>query len=209
VTAGSKQPEYTFDLSGGALSLDLANTVSRRNTPELRKDHLTSYEDLIAFAQQAKLISPREATELRRMSQRKRSEADKVLRRTLDFREALYRAFSAVAARKPVSPADLDQINGLAVEASTHRKLVRANGTYEWTWRWNDATAPWRMLWPMAQSAAELLTSGEPSIVHECEAPDCDWLFLDRSRNHSRRWCDMKSCGNREKARRHYHRSVE
>jgi predicted RNA-binding Zn ribbon-like protein len=64
-----------------------------------------------------------------------------------------------------------------------------------------------RLLWPIAESAAELLTSQEVSSIRLCEAPDCDWLFLDNSRNRSRRWCDMKICGNREKARRHYRRS--
>jgi len=53
----------------------------------------------------------------------------------------------------------------------------------------------------------DLLTSDRLSAVRECAADDCAWLFLDESRNRSRRWCDMKVCGNRQKARLHYHRS--
>lgn len=64
-----------------------------------------------------------------------------------------------------------------------------------------------RILWPIAQSAAELLTSSELGTVRLCEAPDCAWLFLDQSCNRSRRWSDMKVCGNRQKARRHYQRT--
>jgi predicted RNA-binding Zn ribbon-like protein len=60
------------------------------------------------------------------------------------------------------------------------------------------------MLWPIAQSAADLMTSDKRNSVRQCGADDCAWLFLDESRNHSRRWCDMKTCGNRQKARRHY-----
>jgi predicted RNA-binding Zn ribbon-like protein len=64
------------------------------------------------------------------------------------------------------------------------------------------------MLWPIASSAADLLTSERLKKVRLCEAKTCTWLFLDESRNHSRRWCDMKVCGNREKARRHYQREL-
>src|SRR5207302_22567 len=64
-----------------------------------------------------------------------------------------------------------------------------------------------RMLWPVIRSAADLLVSGEAQRVRRCASETCDWLFLDTSRNHSRRWCDMSGCGNRAKARRHYARA--
>ena len=64
---------------------------------------------------------------------------------------------------------------------------------------------PGSILWPIAKSAADLLIPPELE-VRLCKAPDCAWLFLDKSRNRSRRWCDMKVCGNRQKARRHYQR---
>ena len=35
-----------------------------------------------------------------------------------------------------------------------------------------------------------------------CGDDECRWVFFDRSRNHSSRWCSMASCGNRAKARR-------
>ncbi|MBI4413448.1 MAG: CGNR zinc finger domain-containing protein, partial [candidate division NC10 bacterium] len=74
-------------------------------------------------------------------------------------------------------------------------------------WRWTgDGQRLDRMLWAVTRSAADLLTSGELAAVRECEAETCAWLFMDRSRNRSRRWCDMKACGNRAKARRHYER---
>jgi predicted RNA-binding Zn ribbon-like protein len=83
-------------------------------------------------------------------------------------------------------------------------------GGERWRWRWaGDAEsepALDRVLWPVARSAAELLTSDDLAAVRECAAPDCRWLFLDRSRNRSRRWCAMATCGNRSKARRHYRR---
>jgi predicted RNA-binding Zn ribbon-like protein len=57
-------------------------------------------------------------------------------------------------------------------------------------------------LWILARSAADLLTSEQHAYVRQCASEECTWLFIDRSKNHSRRWCDMGDCGNREKARR-------
>jgi len=74
-----------------------------------------------------------------------------------------------------------------------------------WTWA-GPATAWDRVLGPVARSAADLLTSPEVPQLRECASGTCSWLFVDRSRTHRRRWCDMKVCGNRAKARRHYQR---
>jgi predicted RNA-binding Zn ribbon-like protein len=65
------------------------------------------------------------------------------------------------------------------------------------------------MLWPIVDAAADLLVRGEPERIKTCGSATCGWLFLDLSRNRSRRWCDMKDCGNRAKARRHYARRKE
>ena len=61
-------------------------------------------------------------------------------------------------------------------------------------------------LWPIADSAAKLLTSPDRKRIKECASNNCLWLFLDTTKNHKRRWCDMKSCGNRAKVREHRRR---
>jgi predicted RNA-binding Zn ribbon-like protein len=203
------QPEYTFDLSGGDLSLDFANTVSRRTVQERRADHLTTYDDLVAFFLQSKVLSVPEAERLRNYGRQHQEQAKAVLQGALEFREVLYRAFSALAAGSQPRPSDLREINNRTVQAMTHRKLVRDDGRYRWHWRGEKSTALERLLWPISQAAADLLTSSALADVRECDAADCAWLFLDHSRNRSRRWCDMKTCGNREKARRHYQREHE
>jgi predicted RNA-binding Zn ribbon-like protein len=207
VPTRQQQSRYQFDLSGGALCLDFTNTVSRRNVPERRTEHLNGYADLIAFAEQSKLLSPKLAASLRACASRDRAGARSGFRKSIAFREVLYRAFTAIAAGKHARPDDVQQINDFALEALQHRKLARAKGDYRWEWQANGDDLLDRILWPIAQSAAELLTSGERAAIRECRAPDCEWLFLDQSRNRSRRWCDMKSCGNRQKARRHYERA--
>jgi predicted RNA-binding Zn ribbon-like protein len=199
-------PPYRFDLSGGALCLDFANTVSRRHQSQRRAEHLASYADLVAFAEQSKLLSPKLAATLRTRAMRNHAEAGSALRKSILLREAIYRAFSAIAAGKHARPNDLRQINHFALDALKHRQLTRANRDYRWEWQ-SGASLLDRVLWPVAESGAELLTSEVRAAVRECGAPDCEWLFLDQSRNGSRRWCDMKSCGNRQKARRHYQRA--
>ncbi len=116
----------------------------------------------------------------------------------------MFRAFLALAHGKQPLPQDVGLIDQTATEALQHRHIVRVNGGYEW--KWDDEPMLERILWPIVESAAELLTSPDLKKVRECEASDCYWLFLDNSRNRSRRWCTMSACGNREKARRHYRR---
>ncbi len=204
VAAEQRPQEFQFDLSGGHLALDFANTVSRRDAPEKTAEHLTSYSDLISFARQSNLITPQEAEALERKAQAQSRGATQVLRNAISLRETLFRTFIALADGKPCSPGDLAFLEEAATDALRHRHIVRANGGYEW--RCDEDSKLERILWPIAMSAAELLTSANLAKVRECEAGDCYWLFLDNSRNHSRRWCTMSACGNREKARRHYQR---
>jgi predicted RNA-binding Zn ribbon-like protein len=207
VPLAKPQPIYRFDLSGGALCLDFANTVSHRHLPQRRAEHLDTYGDLVTFAEQSDLIPPKLAASLRARASHSHAEARSALRRAIVLREVLYRAFSAVAAGRHARPDDVQQINDSALDALKHRQLTRANDGYRWEWQSNGSDPLDRIVWPIAQSAADLLTSEDRAAIRECGAPDCEWLFLDQSRNGSRRWCDMKSCGNRQKARRHYQRA--
>jgi predicted RNA-binding Zn ribbon-like protein len=204
-----RQTEYQFDLTGGSLCLDFANTVSRRDDPDQCKEHLTTYSDLISFAAQTGLILPGQVSGLQVYARRHVKLARDVFHRGIALRETLYRAFAAIAQHQLPQPADLQRINDAALEALGHRRLIRSNGGYRWQWNSDGANPLDRIFWPVANSAAELLTSKQLRAVRLCEAPDCEWLFLDHSRNRSRRWCDMTSCGNRQKARRHYQRTHE
>jgi predicted RNA-binding Zn ribbon-like protein len=105
-----------------------------------------------------------------------------------------------------VDRADVEHVNAALHEALPHLRVARHGGGYAWDWAdgGKPLMAPLR---PIARSAAELLTSDDLARVRECDGAACTWLFLDQSRNRSRRWCSMESCGNRAKARRHYHRN--
>lgn len=207
ITARHSEPE--FDLSGGILCLDFANTVSRRKIAGQTRDSLLGYFELICFARDTGVVSPRYARDILDLADTKPGERVRVLQTAVDLREAIYRAFAAIANSRAPNRKDVKLIEELATEAMKHRQLTPAGRErgYRWEWRRNKDEALSYVLWPIAQSAAELLTSERVKKVRECDAPTCAWLFLDESRNHSRRWCDMSVCGNRQKARRHYERA--
>jgi predicted RNA-binding Zn ribbon-like protein len=85
------------------------------------------------------------------------------------------------------------------------RVYQRPGATNTFFWGWAGRTID-RPLWAIVRSAADLLVSDDRTQLRECSADDCHWLFLDTTRNRSRQWCSMTSCGNRAKARRHYAR---
>lgn len=201
---GKAPAEHTFDLSGGALCLDFANTVGDR--PSSTQEHLTGYADLLAWSRQAGVIDAAQARKLERRAARQKAEAKRVFDEAITLRECLYRIFSALAAGDRPKVSDIDALNRGLVIVFSHRTVVEGDDGFEWRWA-GPATALDRPLWPVLDSAATLLTSGEVHRIRECHGDPCSWLFIDRSRAQRRRWCDMKVCGNRAKARRHYQRT--
>jgi predicted RNA-binding Zn ribbon-like protein len=203
--AEQARPERDFDFSGGVVCLDLANTLEHRGG-ERPRELLRGYDDLVAWSLAAGTVDAATAAELRRAARDRPRVASRVVRDALTLREAIYAVFAAAAAGNAPSATDLDPLNA-ALSGSLARLRVGFEGAGVGCWRWSAGSEDLdRVLWPVARSAAELLTSSELLRVRECGSPTCAWLFLDRSRNASRRWCDMKTCGNRDKARRHYAR---
>ena len=182
------------------LALDFANTVSWRLTLQ-PKEKLTGVADLASWARRTGILSTQQA---RRLSVRSPVRTASLMKRAFRLRESIYRIFAAAASRRRPRVRDLALLNQAVRNASARLELAPGRGPL--AWRWIDPAALDYVLWPIARSAAELLTSPEVSRVRVCAGAGCGWLFLDRSRNHTRRWCDMSDCGNREKARRHYRR---
>ncbi|HME91207.1 MAG TPA: ABATE domain-containing protein [Myxococcaceae bacterium] len=206
MTSSVPTPESVFDLSGGRLCLDFANTQGGRVTEPIER--LKSYADLVSWSRQAGTVSASAARRLLEESSRHPKRAAAVLERARELREAIYRIWVAEIRGEQAAAADLELLNSLLGKALSQQRLVREEHRYALGWRDDDALES--ILWPVAKSAAELLTSEEARLVRQCEAfasNDCAWLFIDETRNRSRRWCSMASCGNRAKARRHYHRA--
>lgn len=193
---------------GGWLALDFANTTSERHSGQ-PTERLLSYEDLLIWAERVGLLEEPAALALTHASRADPEAAQLALDEALDLREVVYRTFSAVAAGRPVEEADLGRLTEARRAASARHRLTGTEEGYAWTW--TDSRGDLGgLVHPVAESAAQLLISGELDRLKECTGEDCNWLFLDASRNRSRRWCDMGDCGNRAKARRHYarHRSA-
>jgi predicted RNA-binding Zn ribbon-like protein len=110
-----------------------------------------------------------------------------------------------VARNEPPCDSDIEELNRTL--ATTLPRLQLCHGGACCSWRWvSEETTIERLLWPVVRSAADLLTGAEVKKVRECASDTCPWLFIDTSRNQRRKWCDMRTCGNRAKARRHYQR---
>jgi len=202
-----KSPDYpAFEITGGALCLDLANTVNQR--PTTAAEGLRTYEDLVGWAEQAGVLTAAEGQALREEAARRPADAAAALSVVRELREALHGTFAAQA-RGALAPTDaLAMINTALPPALARLEIHPADGGYTWSWRRAGDQLD-SMLAPVIDSAADLLTSPDLIRVRECESAACGWLFLDRSRNRSRRWCDMTVCGNRAKVRRHYQRSKQ
>ncbi|HYL35734.1 MAG TPA: CGNR zinc finger domain-containing protein, partial [Bryobacteraceae bacterium] len=142
------------------------------------------------------------------VARRHPAQAAKVLSRTVALRRALYGLFKNALDGSQPAPAYLDVLSRELAIARQHQKLSPADRRFHWKWD-RPQRALDCILWRVCQSAADLLTSSELSQVRRCGGPDCGWMFLDTSRNHSRRWCDMQDCGNLVKVRRFRERSAK
>jgi predicted RNA-binding Zn ribbon-like protein len=192
-------------LVGGELCLDFVNTVDPRLARE-RYEYLGDYGALVAWAEHAGAIDPATSNRLRRAGARRPTRARMVLRRALRLREAIYRVLAATIEKRTAPRDAVDGINDELRLALRHSRILPGSARFSLSWQ-ADPPALEQPLWPVVKSAADLLTKGPLDRVRQCPGPgNCGWLFLDLSKNATRRWCDMRTCGNRVKAHRHYQR---
>ncbi len=139
-----------------------------------------------------------DAGHLIRESARRPAETAAVFNHAIAFRETIYRFFAAIAHNETPPAADLSLLNMERAGSLAHSRINRTSAGYGIDW--DNKLSLECMLWPIALSVSELLTEMDVGRVRQCSG--CDWLFLDSSRNHLRRWCSMRVCGNRAKVRR-------
>ena len=181
-------------LVSGHPALDFVNTLGGRK--DTRDDeYLHSYADLVAWSRRVGMLDASTSAKLADVARRRPAQADAALAAALELRAHFDAVVRATLARRTPRATDLDALRRAELQALTHAKLT---GDFAWTW---TATALERPLWPLAQSAVDLLRAGPLDRLAECER--CRWLFLDLSRNRSRRWCSMQACGAIVKMRRH------
>jgi predicted RNA-binding Zn ribbon-like protein len=187
-----------LELVGGRLCLDYTKTLRRR-------EYLISYQELVAWGKHVHILTAAEAQTLLQMAACFPDSAAAALDRAITLRETIYRVFSTVVDGQRPESVDLVAMNATLKEALSRLQVSPAASGFGWTWVVEKDDLD-RILWPVAHSAAELLTSNDLGRVRQCARQGCDWLFVDLSKNHSRRWCSMNMCGSRVKSRRYYHR---
>ena len=194
-----------LNLEAGDLCLDFANTANWHASAE-PVESLNNYTDLATWAKKTGLLNDQETEQLLQQAAVHPAEADAVLEQAIELREAIYHIFSAIANKTSARDTDLAILNRALQETCPH--LEAAPAPQKFTWHWVGYTGTFDlMLGPVARAAAELLTSDMLDRVKQCEDDrGCGYLFLDLSKNRSRRWCDMESCGNRAKVRRYRRR---
>jgi len=197
----------TYEATAGRLCLDFANTLSNRLGDEAH-EWLDSYDNLVAWGRLVGVLSDEVGRTLLQEAAAQPQEAERVRWQAIELRETIYRLFSATASGRSPAATDLEALNAALTLTLPHLRIVPDEDAFTWDWS-GQGDALDSLLWPVARSAGDLLTSDQLQRVGECGGEDCGWLFLDMSRNHSRRWCDMGDCGNRAKARRHYRRQKQ
>ncbi len=196
-----------FELLGGWLCLDFANTVNRENGT-YTEEWLTNYADLVSWGKHAQILTPQQANSLLEVASTHPEEAKTVFESAIALRETIYRIFSAVAVQRSPASKDIQDLNTALAQTMGYLQISATNEGFIWTWI-DAGNRLDTVLWQIIRSAGELLTTAILNRVRECAADDCSFLFVDMSRNRSRCWCDMESCGNRSKAKRHYARKKE
>ena len=194
----SPERSTLFDLAGGHPALDLVNSLDNRYREDGPHEMLAGLPELLRFLQEVSLITPRQAHALNKNTDA--SATVQVLESVRELREASAAVlYAAVAGETPPRVA-LQTLERYFLEAHRQRRLAWENGA---SWEWTASESDPRLtVWILAQSVWQLLFSEQMTLIRTCDAHTCRWLFLDTSKNHTRRWCNMRVCGNRMKARR-------
>jgi predicted RNA-binding Zn ribbon-like protein len=197
--------QLPFKYIAGHPALDLVNTVDWTSRgPE--QERLADFDQLIHWAEGAGVVSSKAAGALRARAAQHPRQAEAAYAGALEAREALQRLLISIGRGRPDSDA-LEDFNRMLAKALEHMRLVPASGRRTWEsplqlgWG-QEESALEAIIWPVLWSAASLIASQEASLIRVCGGPDCGWMYVDRSRNGLRRWCQMETCGTREKSRR-------
>lgn len=200
-----EEARESMELVAGHPALDFANN-RRRIAAAVPGE---PYAGLLEFARRAGCLSAEDTERLTREAGRRPEEATAVANGADKLAASIRQLVRChLLGERPPAPA-LEVLNHAIFEARSHARVVAGgDGAYSWGWRLVRPPSLSRPLWPLARDAAELLVSEDMSRIGCCDADGCDWLFLDASKNRSRRWCDMAVCGNRAKVRRYRERSA-
>lgn len=184
------------------LCLDYANTLSWRGSAA-PAEMLSGFGDLLRWVTDSARLPARAIEAVGDWGREHPEAAAALFAEAILLREVIYRSFAALAAGDAVAAADLAALNEALAGTPTRARLARWERGYAWAAAPIGVSAS-GLLTTVLWSAADLLTRVDHRPLRRCANDQCLWLFLDHSKGGTRRWCDMTSCGNRAKSRRHY-----
>ena len=191
----------TFRCPGGALCLDFCNSGQSARGPS-GTESIAGFSDLVDWLEAAEALTGSQSVRLRQAGAASPRAAAQVWGRAIKLRETLFRVLNAKAERGAIAREDLSYIEAEHARAAPFARLSRAGEGYRWSLD-PSAAALDAAMQPLVESAVSLLTSAKIERLRRCGNSTCYWLFIDETKNHSRRWCEMASCGNVVKVRRH------
>ncbi len=184
------------------LAVEFANTLAWRGS--VPDESLHSMADLLAWLSANKAVPPSAISELGKSFEAHPQQSRVVFGDVIEIRESIHRLLSRIASSSPIANEDFHRLNKALGDSAPRTFLERTNGAFGWRIETKPTAAG--ILAAVLWSAADILVGPDSARVRECANDRCLWLFLDDSKNGSRRWCSMQACGNRAKAHRHYQR---
>ena len=202
MTSSKDPPENRFLFVGNYLCLDFINTEMTEAGQHV--DRLNSFDSLVAWLVQSETMDEKQAEEML-VNWKNSREAEATLQDATRLRAKLREMAERLVKGKTVPQAAVAAINEWLAHQTGHAELKRARGGFEKRFQ-AEFREPAQLLWPVAESACDLLCYADLALVKKCENPVCVLFFYDTTKNHSRRWCSMSVCGNRMKVAAHYQR---
>lgn len=196
-----------ISLVGGEISIDFINTVHRYDKEE-EADELKDYKILLDWLLLSETINTDQYKKFKSAAKNNPEKAEHALKKAQEIRRALFKVLLSHAHKDKVDQKNLDILGEFWKEAHAHATFISKNEGGSWKFE-IDKTDLMSVIYPIIDNAVILLQSKDVGKIRLCESSNCTWLFLDRSKNHSRRWCQMEICGNREKAKRHYNKQKQ
>ena len=185
------------------LCLDFMNTVSWHLNKNMYGEYLTSYSVFVKWCHLRGIINRKQANFFAEESRKRSLETTEVYQRVIKLRESVFRILLAVIDKDSPKQTDFDLLNSEIERMLPLYRLKYVDQRFIWENIGDAINLDW-MLSIIVQNITEFLTSDQLGRLKVCSDDNCGWLFVDMSKNKSRRWCSMKDCGNRAKARRHY-----
>lgn len=192
-----------ISLDGGLLCLDFANSVANRKEDPL-PDYLADIYDLITWARRTGAIDARTEKRMLAEAQAHPQKAAAFFRKALEFRELLYNMFRNISLGKKIPETMLEEYNEVLKKYLQHVHVQQSPNGFMEEWQLEASSFNW-LLAQIVKDSYETLLNAKAERIKECG--NCGWLFYDTTKNGSRRWCSMKSCGSSVKALEWYHRN--